>query len=108
MQEEAMTDIKKINREFAEKVMGWIPNEDGDWDLPDGEWCGFYEDEWDPYHRIDHAWMGLEKFEYWKLERVDNEYECRIIIVGRVYKNTYWQDTAPAAICLACLEAVKK
>jgi hypothetical protein len=105
----------EINRAMAEKVMG-APNPFSTWVLKGDDWYilpagvpAYWElyVYFDPYHRWDHAAMGLEKFTHWKLDRFGQTYSCKILI------NPYWTDdieadTAHAAICLACLEAVKE
>jgi len=101
--------MEDIDREVAEKVMGWNPNEDGDWDTPDGHWCGYYEHEWHPSTSISDAWQVVEK-----VTSGGDAFE-----MGCPYqdKDDWWvkfsrnecaieADTAPLAICKAALKAV--
>ena len=54
---------EEINRAVAERVMGWefqppcIDAPLGWWNSPDE----LDVDDWDPYHRIEHAWMVVER-----------------------------------------------
>jgi hypothetical protein len=116
---EAMTP-EQINREFAEKVMGWKLETRQIWSndvkhyvptevyVKDSDKRRFIQvSNWNPYHRWAHAAMGLEKFLSWEIRRYSRkDYRCRInddeLIEGPM------ADTAPAAICLACLEAKKE
>ena len=87
---------EEINRIIAEKVMGW----------PNQHHTTLAVANFDPYHRIEHAIMALEKFLSWEVRRYSrNDYRCRInddeLIEGDM------ADTPQAAICLALVEAVK-
>lgn len=95
---------EEINRKVAEKVMGWSLQPDTYWwtsGLPSNGW-----NAWDPYHRIYHAWMILEKFPDWTLDRLNGVVTCRLLLAtgdeGKWTKGT--ADTAQAAICMAALE----
>lgn len=76
---------EQINREITEKVMGYI----------------FNRVNWDPYHRIDHAMMALEKFELWTLRKDHGLYQC--MVRDKYTHYSEWTVAAPMAICLAAL-----
>jgi hypothetical protein len=118
------TDIEKINREFATEVMGWhLLNGIGSrWMQEDGTYTDFSDNEsnffhpyFDPYHRIDHAWMGLEKVRehgyYLVLSQnaFSKEWIAKLVNPDNPEKDVRaFDDTGPAAICIACLEAKKE
>ena len=99
----------EINKAVAEKVMGWT--------IRDTKRLYYYEpgiliSEWNPAERIDHAWMVLEKFQYWTMNKLGDKVFFRIVFdydeekgIGKWTKAE--ADTAPMAICLAALEAVR-
>ena len=107
---------EQINREVAKKVMGWTWLGGAYFDAYK-EHSG-YGGEWNPAERIDHAWMVVENL-------IENG---KMIIGGLHFDEAYgrwcfryrafgellhpeagpWADTAPMAICLAALEAVKE
>jgi len=114
---------EEINRLIAEKVMGWVEATPTDprrlyWKGSQGplETCpsaaliGTY---FDPYHRIDHAMMALEKFSAWELHRSTKYFFCNIYVNVNEYDEPLGgyieghADTAPAAISLALVEACK-
>ena len=87
---------EEINKAIAERVMA-IPSIVA---YIDG-----YMDNFDPYHRIDHAMMALEKYGDWMIEKTNNgQYYCRI---GWGFTEGAWATTKEEAVCLAVLEAVK-
>jgi hypothetical protein len=123
----------EINREFATEVMGWhiSRNPYGGSELylfidpPETHETHYTLApihrlmDFDPYHRWDHAAMGLEKMEskyHWVIKspfEKGDTYMAGLTPLGV----TGWNgrpdfigqaDTAPAAICLACIEAVKE
>ena len=101
----------EINKEVAEKVMGIQYPEVI---IRNSKYhvhrMGFphyvkYYEEFDPYHRIDHALMALEKAgrDRWTLNHVCGWYMLwQTNVLGK------WADTATAAICMALLEAVEE
>jgi hypothetical protein len=115
----------EINREMAEKVMGWHLDgisytqywydDSGIKQLPFDGW-----DHFDPYHRWDHAAMGLERLCKGKNLNADivigfrGECFCHPMEEMAGYNQgpriLYGPkaDTAPAAICLACIKAEKE
>jgi hypothetical protein len=102
------TDIEKINREFAEKVMGFkVASSFKGW-LP----VGILFSDFDPYHRWDHAAIGLEKFDEWTVEHIKKPFYDSKLFYCRIDNGkgcvSAFSDTAPAAICLACIEALKE
>ena len=111
---------KEINREIAEKHMGWhevsyapmmSPMMHAHWwaDITGYKW--YLVKEFDPMHRIDHAMMALEKFPQWELRKDtwgDNRVTYSCDIVNPDFEHfTKSMATAQEAICLAVLEAVK-
>lgn len=105
-----------IDREVAEKVMGWHKWNDDPLKIVwfDGkEPAGFTslndaDDCWQPSTRIDHAIMCLEKFPIWKITKFpDSNYEC-VIGVGKGYIGGAIDTELAKTICLAALEAVKE
>ena len=97
---------EEINRRIAEEVMGWTFRRLATMNLE--YWEGASEmlrvQDWNPCERIDHAWMVVEKFDGFKIEKLNNAYACRIH--GRqVGEWDKWYATAQMAICLASLEA---
>ena len=120
--------MEDIDREVAEKVMGWNPNEDGDWDTPDGHWCGYYEHEWHPSTSISDAWQVVEKlnkqgivislmdqhgydeeknnYRMWRVGFMDEKAHEQNKSREQVWFEVEEADTAPLAICMAALKAV--
>lgn len=104
---------EEINRAIAEKVMGWIlvsTRVCDHWEDEKGVHRGLYSD-WYPTERIDHAWQVVEKLKtkykvmvgtMWEKEE---DWWCELDDGQKIYANA---DTAPLAICLAALEAVKE
>ena len=112
---------EQINRLIAEKVMGWVETTPTDprrlyWKgsqgpletHPAAALIGRY---FDPYHRIDHAMMALEKFVVWIVEKFasDNEYICKVWKNARLYHRPFegLGDTPSAAICEAIVSAME-
>lgn len=105
------TEIEEINRKFAEEVMGWrLSGPFRDW-VDDTELTGFCDKPkqpdyyFDPYHRWEHAWLGLKKFDGYELQGYHGLHRC---IIRKTNLDIYvgeWTDTAQAAICIAVLEA---
>lgn len=112
---------EEINRLIAKKVMGWWEFRYKPSSLQAPTYIPLWQDstnhtimpvkDWNPTSRIDHAWIVLEKFPAWVVEKLPDEtYQCAI------WKNRQHQggsidaiaDTAPLSICLAALEAVKE
>lgn len=99
----------EINRLVAEKVMKWEAKRYCDHPFCPLNWNGdnlikpIRVSEWDPYHRIDHAWMVLEecKKKGMSIILTNSGYEwfCEIFGVGATSQNV------PAAICLVALPA---
>ena len=104
---------EEINREIAEKVMGWhsfafhwckpAKDADGEFVMP--------IDDWDPYHRIDHAWMVVEKITSipTTLEESERAWNTRFMLLFE--RASLWACNAKEAakrISLAALEAVKE
>lgn len=114
---------EQINREIAERVIQAVEGDPGTAPafqvFPSGKvvltltarpynWF-----EFDPCHRIDHAWMVVEKL-------MSMKWYLKIEIAGDMGNLVWWcdlvnpdgryvqqkADTAPMAICLAALEAV--
>lgn len=114
---------EEINRVIAEKVMdapnpfpNWMRDADGSYlRLRDG-FQAYYEfyDVFDPYHRIDHAIMALEKLRlqgYWcHLFGRPKTWSAALAALNDPTKDDVLQyaDTPQAAICLALVEAVKE
>jgi hypothetical protein len=114
-------DASAINRKMAVEVMGWRQIEGwAKWWFPKTEPVTLADaiTDWDPYHRWDHAMMALEKLKP-KCRQIIIEYKSRfysngdswwvtIQLISGVWISQIMADTIPAAICLACLEAVKE
>lgn len=106
----------KINREVAEKVMEWHEHPYYSTSLQSPYVIYTWRDKNDkpmhnvnafnPAERWDHAGMLAEKFSHYKLSKWGLRYTFKILV------NPIWvsadADTAPMAICLAALEAVKE
>ena len=114
--------MKDIDRQIAEKIMGWIPNEDGDWNTKDGHWCGYYNHEWHPSTNITQALQAMEEIIndtlWFQLTAVHGRgYEVTIFKAGlgkrtkHSLKNelvTEFENTVSLAICKAALETMEK
>ncbi|MFA5132908.1 MAG: hypothetical protein WC444_06305 [Candidatus Paceibacterota bacterium] len=112
--------MNDVNREVAEKVMGW---EVLDIDLPPGEkrmWASHEVDsigykyfkpqiavkDFDPMHRIEHAWMVVEKFDgclHLRQHNKNGKWEAFFCDAGPGHEAE--GDTAQEAICKAALAA---
>lgn len=107
---------EQINRLMAESGMFKYPDivpVRGKWrihrtDTPYYEAC---YDNFDPYHRIEHAMMALEKFPEYEVGKTATARYCKVwynSVEHPKFKTAEaFADTAPAAICLACIEAKK-
>ena len=116
----------EINRLIAEKVMGWVEATPTDprrlyWKgsqgpletSPSAALIGTY---FDPYHRIDHAMMALEKYrkdhakQVIRVEFWHDEIVCTIFADTKClhYLMQAEADTPSAAISLALVEACKE
>lgn len=123
-----MKTPQEINKELAERVMRWHESNDGScWLDADGKFMAFLPyspnvDEllaspiWDPCHRIDHAWMVVEKLLEKQQElivvhhaeqRPEDDIRGWYCTIGYDGKFEGKADTASAAICLAALKAVE-
>jgi len=98
--------MEDIDREVAEKVMGWNPNEDGDWDTPDGHWCGYYEHEWHPSTSISDAWQVVETIDDCLHLKEHGAKGIWCAMFCGLMQEWEHGDTAPLAICKAALKAV--
>ena len=82
--------------------MGWKPDR-----------VGYYrnlmhETDWNPAERIEHAWMVVEKFDYYEIWKLGNgNYLVRLFTAPLSDGDWSWTkgeaDTAPLAISLAAL-----
>jgi hypothetical protein len=97
---------EQINREIAEKVMGWIQNGTAAYSDPNNGEVWFW-DEWNPAERIDHAWMVVEKLGATIQVGPNHDKSVCYFWLGNGVGAHEEADTAPMAICLAALEAVK-
>lgn len=103
---------EEINKAVAEKVMGWTWLEIiGGWDpgshiLNDIK----FKRDWNPAERWDHAGMVVDKWSYYKLEKIYGDKYVAILANDLTTPWIYgpWADTAPMAICFASLQAVKE
>jgi hypothetical protein len=108
----------EINREFAERLFTVRKVESCFNTYYEGHECVCDRakviarlKDWDPYHRWDHAAMGLEKFPEYEVGKTATSRYCKVWYNSAEHPK--WQtaeafaDTAPAAICLACIEAKK-
>ena len=86
---------EEINRIIAEKVMGWT----GPISL--GDELRLY---FDPYHRIEHAHMAVEKFKTWEFGK--NEDPKPYYCVIDFDKAIGCASTPSEAISLAIVEAI--
>lgn len=115
----------EINREVAEKVNGWhMVYEDhlGEAWWSDNLGLKISIADWNPAERIDHAWMVVDKLKamgYYieiGIHPDESEVYCALVgdkytgIIDKLKKECFSKsaDTAPMAICLAALEAVKE
>lgn len=105
---------EEINRQVAEKVMGlrlttfpYLQNRFPGWWWCDSKGPIVAEKDWNPAERWDHSGMVVEKLEYdFQIERLGRQWTVHIRDDGMVTSSGQ-RDTAPMAICLAALEAVK-
>jgi hypothetical protein len=102
--------MNDVNSKIATLIMGWHKN--GVW-WEDGntiELLGTGEigvDYFDPIHRIEYAWMVVEKIESRKfiIERKYDRWLCNIQDKTGKWFDVDPQATAQEAICLAALKA---
>jgi len=118
--------MNDVNREVAEKVMGWevldvdcIPGERLMWASREVDSIGYKYfkpqitvKDFDPLHKIEHAWMVVEKFESWEVYKghvFDRNEKDRYMVriwtepgTSRHFSSD-WQATAQEAICKAAL-----
>ena len=108
---------EEINKAVAERVMGAVWNDFREWWMfPAGD-C-WLANTFDPCHRIDHAWMVVEKMKdkyHWVIKspfEKGDTYMAGLTPLGV----TGWNgrpdfmaqaDTAPMAICLASLAVLE-
>ena len=109
---EAWTD-HQFNSAVAEGVMGWRAHEGSIWFTLDGQ-RRYYTYEWDPKHRIDHAWQVVERLiamEYTVKVAQDTESDYQRWLAslyrGQEMEVGRFADTAPRAICLVALAAME-
>jgi len=110
-------EMENIDKEVTEKVMGWIPNEDGDWNTKDGHWCGDYETDWHPSTswndvarvvekmREKSLWLSLRQIPSKHPEWYAN-FSFGGMAVGNRIRGEGYALIAPLAICKAALRAV--
>lgn len=113
---------EQINREIAERIMGAhegppfdfsrMFSTNGSWLIHDGSRNHYVQNysEFNPAERIDHAWMVVEKFAEYDLRKrhIKGKAKYGCAIFGKLGKEFRGEAaTAPMAICLAALEAVK-
>lgn len=98
---------------IAEKVMGWrkesmaalselMPSYDV-WVKSETEYDNV--ENFRPSERIQDAFLVVDKFDYFKLEKEDEEYFYAETL-GDIF-GVSWEPTAPLAICYAALKALK-
>ena len=112
---------EEVNKALAEKVMGWIvaKNPYGTNEL----WL-FLEDpniksgpcyylapinklaDWDPWTRIDHVLMCLEKSPLWTVRKDRGLYQCMVRDEYTYYSE--WGANLTATICDALIQAVEE
>jgi len=117
---ESSMEPSEINRLIAEKVMGWTITDffqGHKWETKEEWWCGkdyrkmVSVKDFDPYHRIEHAMMALEKFKFWSI------YKSPDICTAYLDCSDHNRDESAkprsasshelcAAICLAIVETV--
>lgn len=104
---------KYIDRQIAEKIMGWIYNK-GKKTLiePDSldNYPGIGIKHWSPSTNIAHAWQVIERmrtthFKWFEMTHRPNGYVCNFSGDPR---HTEFEKTAPLAICKAALKIIEE
>jgi len=102
---------EEVNKALAEKCMGWTwidrlhcKDQQGHYVI-DGI-------EWDPWHRIDHAMMCLEKFSDYGVEKRTWDdgkitYRCGLMDANLRQFRSEWVENLNTSICDALMQAVR-
>ena len=106
-----------IDKQIAEKVMGWsvveVPD-DGSYIIKENNFR-YPQYPFDPSTNISRAWLVVEKMRELGYSinieaQQKGKWRCNIILIGNEWTTrieTADEDTAPMAICLAALQALE-